>query len=72
VNATLAKRVRLGVEVLFLYSPSEVAVVWHQNRLGKVASKHEGAVRKHHPPTASITQLMASGQRMKARFRASA
>lgn len=72
VNAAMAKRIRLGVEVLFLYLPSEVAVVWQQKRLGKVASKHEAAVRKHHPPAASITQLLASGQRMKAAFRARA
>lgn len=70
VNAAMARRIKLGVEVLFLYRPLEVAVVWHQDRLGRVASKHEATVRKHHPPTASITQLSASGQRMRAAFAA--
>lgn len=72
VKAAMAKRIRLGVEVLFLYSPSEIAVVWQRERLGKVASKHEGAVREHRPLAASISRLPASGQRMTAKFRARA
>ena len=72
VKAAMAKRIKLGVEVLFLYSQSEIAVVWHRERLGKVASKHEGAVREHRPLAASISRLPASGQRMRAKFRARA
>ncbi|MHB8837514.1 MAG: hypothetical protein ACYC7F_01020 [Gemmatimonadaceae bacterium] len=72
MNVAMAKRIKLGEEVLFLYRSSEVAVVRHQLRLGKVASKHEGTVRKHHPSAASITRLLASGQSMKAAFSARA
>lgn len=72
VKAAMAKRIKLGMEVLFLYGPVEIAVVWHQERLGRVASKHEGAVREHRPLAASITRLPASGQRMRAKFRARA
>lgn len=72
VDVSMARRIKLGAEVLFLYRPSVVTVVWHQDRLGKVASKHEDTVREHRPSAATITRLLASGQRMKAAFRARA
>jgi len=70
VNEAKAKSVTLETEVQFLYRPSAITVVWRHDPLGNVALRHEGVVREHHPPTATITHLLTARGRLMAKFRA--